>query len=155
MSEQSIIRVLTVLQHPLFREGIATVINNQADMLLVAEAASAGEAYEHFNSHRPAVTLPGVTLPDVRLPDVTLMDFRLPDSSGIEAMNAIRARHANARVVLACNFEGDPEIQHALDAGASGCILKTMHPKQIAAAIRDAFAADKGISQLSPALSRR
>jgi len=148
MSEQSIIRVLTVLQHPLFREGIATVINNQADMLLVAEAASASEAYEHFNSHRPAVTLP-----DVTLPDVTLMDFRLPDSSGIEAMNAIRARHANARVVLACNFEGDPEIQHALDAGASGCILKTMHPKQIAAAIRDAFAADKSIPRLSPALS--
>ena len=136
MAEQGIIRVLTVLQHPLFREGIATVIDNQPDMLLVGEAASASEAYEHFDSHKPDVTLPGVTLPDV-----TLMDFRLPDSCGIEAMNAIRARHANARVVLACNLEGDLEIQHALDAGASGCILKTMHPTQIAAVIRSAYAA--------------
>jgi DNA-binding NarL/FixJ family response regulator len=140
MTEQPIIRVLTVLQHPLFREGIATVINNQADMLLVAEAASAGEAYEHFNSHKP---------------DVTLMDLKLPDSSGIEAMNAIRARHANARVVLASNFEGDPEIQHALDAGASGCILKTMHPKQIAAAIRCAHAPNKNLPPISAASSGR
>jgi DNA-binding NarL/FixJ family response regulator len=128
MTEQSIIRVLTVLKHPLFREGIATVINNQADMLLVAEAESASEGYELFNSHRP---------------DVTLMDLRLPDSGGIEAMNALRARHANAHVVLVCNFEGDLEIQHALDAGASGCILKTMHPKQIVAAIRSACAVEK------------
>jgi DNA-binding NarL/FixJ family response regulator len=140
MTEQSIIRVLSVLQHPLSREGIATVIENQTDMLLVAEAASASEAYEYFDSHRP---------------DVTLMDLRLPDSSGIDAMNAIRARYADARVVLVCNFEGDLEIQHALDAGASGCILKTMHPKQIAAAIRCAYAAEDNLPPLSAASSSR
>ena len=139
MTEQSIIRVLTVLQHPLFREGIASVINNQADMLLV-EAASASEAYEHFNSHRPGVTL---------------IDLRLPDSSGIDAMNATRARFANACVILVANFEGELEVQHALDAGASGCILKTMHPKQITAAIRSARAGDKKLPPLSVAASSR
>jgi len=138
MTEPGIIRVLTVLKHPLFREGIATLIDSEADMLLVAEAASASEAFEHFDSHRP---------------DVTLMDFRLPDSSGIGAMNAIRGRHADARVVMLCNFEGDLEIQHALDAGASACILKTMHPKQITAAIRGAHAAEKNPPPLSPASS--
>ena len=140
MTEPSIIRVLTVLQHPLFREGIASVINNQADMLLVAQVASASEAYEHFDSHRP---------------DITLMDLRLPDSNGIDAMNAIRARDANARVVLVCNFEGDLEIQHAFDAGASGCILKTMHPKQIAEAIRSAYARENSFPPLSAASSSR
>jgi len=140
MTEQSIIRVLTALKHPLFREGIATVINNQADMLLVAEAASASEAYEHFDSHRP---------------DVTFMDFRLPDSSGIGAMNAIRERHADARVVLACNFEDDLEIQQALEAGASACILKSMHPKQITDAIRCAYAAEKNLPLLSADSSSR
>jgi DNA-binding NarL/FixJ family response regulator len=134
MTEQSIIRVLSVLQHPLFREGIAAVIENQTDMLLVAEAASASEAYEHFDSHRP---------------DVTLMDLRLPDSSGIDAMNVIRARSADARVMVVCNFAGDPEIQQALEAGASGCILKTMHPKQIAAAIRCVHAAEENFLPLS------
>jgi len=136
MAEQSIIRVLTVLQHPVFREGIAAVIGNQTDMLLVAEAASAREACEHFDSHRP---------------DVTLMDFRLPDSSGIGAMDAIRARYAHARVILVCNFEGDLEVQHALDAGASACILKTMHPKQITDAIRSAHAAEDNLTPLSAA----
>ncbi len=140
MTEQSIIRVLSVLQHPLFREGIAAVIENQTDMLLVAEAAAANEAYERFDSHRP---------------DVTLMDLRLPDSTGIIAMNVIRARDADARVILVCNFEGDPEIQQALDAGASGCILKTMHPKQIAAAIRGAYAAKKNLPRLSTVASSR
>jgi DNA-binding NarL/FixJ family response regulator len=137
MTEQNIIRVLSVLQHPLFREGMAAVIENQTDMLLVAEAASASEAYDRFDSHRP---------------DVTLMDLRLPDSSGIDAMNAIRARDANARVVLVC-FESDLEIQHALDAGASGCILKTMRPKQIAAAIRYACNAEGNLPPLSAASS--
>jgi DNA-binding NarL/FixJ family response regulator len=140
LTEQSMIRILTVLQHPLFREGIASVIDNQADMLLVAEAAGASEAYEHFDSHRP---------------DVTLMDLRLPDSSGIDAMNAIRGRDANARVLLVCNFEGELEIQHARDAGAFGCIFKTMHPKQIAAAIRSACAAEKKLPALSAASSGR
>ena len=140
MREQNIIRVLSVLQHPLFREGIAAVIENQTDMLLVAEAASASEAYEHFDSHRP---------------DVTLMDLRLPDSSGIDAMNAIRRRDANARIVLVCNFEGDLDIQPGLGAGASGYILKTMHPKQIAAAIRSAYATEKNPPPLSAARSSR
>ena len=140
MTEPSLIRVLIVLPHPLFREGIATVINNQADMLLVAEAASASEAYEHFDSHRP---------------DVTLMDFRLPDSSGIGAMDTIRARCANAPVILLCNFDGDLEIQHALDAGASACILKTMHPKQITDAIRSAHAGENNLAPLTAAPSSR
>ena len=93
------IRVLSVDDHPLLREGIAAVINNQPDMSLVALATTGTEAVQRFREHRP---------------DVTLMDLRLPDVSGIDAMMAIRAEFPDARVMILTSFDGDVEIERAL-----------------------------------------
>src|SRR5580765_6571945 len=116
MTKEARIRVLSVDDHPLLREGLAALINNEPDMFLVAQASSAQEAIEQFRKH---------------LPDVTLMDLRLPDKSGIEAMKAVRAEFPEARVIMLTTFEGDVEIQRALEAGARGYILKSMHPKEL------------------------
>jgi DNA-binding NarL/FixJ family response regulator len=112
------------------REGIATVIKNEPDMLLVAEAASGREAIQGFREHRP---------------DITLMDLRLPDISGIDAMIAIRSEFAHARVVMLTTFEGDVEIQRALEAGALGYLLKSMPRKQLVEVVRKVYAGKKQI----------
>src|SRR6476660_3188266 len=111
MGQGTRIRVLSVDDHPLLREGIAAMINGQPDMILVAGAASGRDALMLFREHRP---------------NVTLMDLRLPDMSGIDALIAIRAEFDDARIVLLTTFEGDAEIQRALQAGARGYMLKSM-----------------------------
>src|ERR1700739_3612268 len=116
MTEPSAIRVLSVDDHPLLREGIAALINNQPNMVLVAQAANAQEGIAQFRKHQP---------------DVTLMDLRLPDKSGIETMVAILAEVPDARIIVLTTFEGDVEIQKALQAGARGYILKSMPPKEL------------------------
>ena len=130
MSERAPIRVFSADDHPLLREGIAAVINNQPDMLMVAQAATGGEAVRMFRQHRP---------------DVTLMDLRLPDMSGIDALITIRAEFPEARVIMLTTFEGDVEIQRALKAGARGYLLKSNPPQELVETIRHVHAGKKAI----------
>ena len=139
MTTEAQIRILSVDDHPLLREGLAAIINNQQDMLLVAHAANAQEAIEQYRTHRP---------------DVTLMDLRLPDKSGIDALIAVRTEFPEARVIILTTFEGDVEIQRALEAGARGYMLKSMPPKELVEVIRQVHAGKKRIpAQLAAQLA--
>src|ERR1700758_3175085 len=130
MNDQPNIRILSVDDTPLLREGIATIINSQADMLLVSQASSGTDAILQYRAHKP---------------DITLMDLRLPDLSGIDAMIAIRTEFSEARIVMLTTFEGDVEIQRALEAGARGYMLKSMPPCDLVEVIRQVHAGKKRV----------
>lgn len=112
----------------MLREGIATVIGAQPDMTLVGEAADGRTGIREYRR---------------LMPDVTLMDVRLPDMNGIDALIAIRAEFAQARIVMLSMFQGDVEIQRALAAGARGFLLKTLPPADLVAGIRQVHAGRK------------
>jgi len=128
MSVSERIRILCVDDHPLFREGIATVVTHERDLELVATAGTGKAAVEQFREHRP---------------DITLMDLRLPDVSGISAIAAIRAEFADARIIVVTTFEGDYDVQRALTAGAFGYVLKTAPLDELLRIIRKVHAGRK------------
>lgn len=130
MSEQPPIRVLTVDDHPLVREGLVALINDQADMKIIGQGSTGHEAIERFREYQP---------------DVVLMDVRLPDMSGIDAMITIRSEFPESRIIMVTSSEGDVEMQRALAGGAKGYMLKSMPPADLLDAIRKVHAGKKAI----------
>jgi DNA-binding NarL/FixJ family response regulator len=124
------IRILTVDDHQLLREGIAAVLEGQPDMVLVGQASNGREAIESFRQHRP---------------DVTLMDLRMPDMSGIEAITAIRAEFLNARIIVLTTYAGDVQAAGALKAGACGYLLKNLVRKELLDTIRAVHAGKRRV----------
>jgi DNA-binding NarL/FixJ family response regulator len=115
------ISILSVEDHPVFREGLSAIIGSQPDLLLVAQASNAVEAIAEFRRHRP---------------DITLMDLRLPGTNGTDALVAIRGEFPQARVIMLTTSDSDGEIQRALRAGAAAYILKSMPKDELLAVIR-------------------
>jgi two-component system, NarL family, response regulator len=124
------IRILTVDDHPLLREGIAAVLANEQDMVLVAEAANGREAVEQFRAHQP---------------DVTLMDVQMPEVNGIDAIVKIREEFPDARIIVLTTYTGDAQAARAFKAGASGYLLKSMVRKELIDTIRTVHAGKKRI----------
>ena len=126
------IKILTVDDHPLLRQGIAAVIQGEKDMLIVGEAANGREAIDMFRRHRP---------------DVTLMDLQMPDLNGIDAILTIRQEYPQARVIVLTTYEGDALARRALKAGVVGYILKDMIRTELLEAIRSVDAGNRYIPQ--------
>ena len=124
------IKVLTVDDHPILREGIAAIIENHADIVLVGEAGNGREAIESFRKLHP---------------DVTLMDLMMPEMNGIVATIAIRKEFPNARIVVLTTYKGDVQAAQALDAGACGYLLKSTLRKDLVDTIRGVHAGQKRI----------
>ncbi len=124
------IRVLTVDDHPLILEGIASVLSAEQDFALVAEAANGEEAIKQFRIHRP---------------EVTLMDLQMPGMNGIDAILAIRKEFPTSRFIVLTTYQGDVQALRALKAGASGYLLKSMLRKNLLETIRAVHAGRRSI----------
>jgi DNA-binding NarL/FixJ family response regulator len=135
-SNSGLIRVLSVDDHPLLREGIAAILEAEPDMGLVGEATNGREAIEGFRRHRP---------------DVTLMDVRMPDVGGIEAIMRIRSEFPGARIIVLTSYAGDAQALGALNAGARGYLLKNMLRRDMLDAIRAVHA---GMRHVPPEIAR-
>ena len=129
------IRILSVDDHPVVRNGIAGLVQDQPDMLLVGEASNGREAIQQFRAHQP---------------DVTLMDLQMPEMSGVDAIIAIRDQFPRARIIVLTTYTGDVQVVRALKAGAQGYLIKNLLHKELLDAIRRVHSGKK---ILTPELS--
>jgi DNA-binding NarL/FixJ family response regulator len=125
------IRILSVDDHALVRQGIAVLIGTQSDMTLVAEASNGREAVQQFRAHRP---------------DITLMDLQMPEMNGLDAITAIRGEFPDAQIIVLTTYKGDVQILRALKAGAQGYLLKNTFHKELMDTIRAVHAGRKALS---------
>jgi DNA-binding NarL/FixJ family response regulator len=125
------IRILSVDDHPLLRAGIAGLIADEADMVLVGEAENGRQAIEQFERYRP---------------DVTLMDLQMPEMNGLDALEAIRARSPEARIIVLTTYPGDAQVMRAIKAGAYGYLMKSTLRKELLSTIRAVHAGKRALS---------
>ena len=130
-------RVLVVDDHALFRTGVANIINQESDLVVVAEAGNGAEAVDAFVQHRP---------------DVTLLDLRMPVMEGVEAVRRIRAIDPHARVIVLTTYDTDEDISRALKAGAKAYVLKDISAEALVSCIHDVLA---GKTYLAPAAAAK
>ena len=125
------IRLLSVDDHAIIRDGIVRLIATQPDMKLIAEASDGQEAVEQFRKHQP---------------DVTLMDLQMPNMNGIDAIGSIRGEFPEARIIVLTTYEGDAQVVRALKAGAQAYLLKGSLRKELLDSIRAVHAGQKRMS---------
>jgi DNA-binding NarL/FixJ family response regulator len=125
------IRVLAVDDHPIFREGIITLLADHSDMRLVGEATNGLEAVRQFRTHKP---------------DITLMDLQMPEMNGVDAIIAIRGEFPDAKVIVLTTYGGDVQVLRALKAGAQAYLLKNTLHKDLVGAIRAVYSGKKALS---------
>lgn len=130
-AEPGPIRILSVDDHPVLRQGVAALLAGQSDMTLVAQASNGREAIQQFRAHRP---------------DVTLMDLQMPEMNGLDAMIAIRGEFPEARIIVLTTYVGDVQVLRALKAGACGYLLKNSLHKELLEAIRAVHTGRKSLS---------
>ena len=131
MSTENPIRILTVDDHPLIRQGIAGLISVQEDLQVVAEAANGREAIKQFRAHRP---------------DVTLMDIQMPEMNGLDAISAIHSEFRDARIIVLTTYSGDVQALRAIQAGARAYLLKDTLHRELLDTIRAVHAGKKALS---------
>jgi two-component system NarL family response regulator len=127
---EAIIRIVVADDHPIVRDGLNAIINDQPDMEVVAEAADGKETVQLALQHRP---------------DVLLIDLRMPQLNGVEAINTIRAKWPQARIIILTTYDGDEDIYRALQAGAQAYLLKGMPRTELLDTIRAIHAGHKRI----------